>query len=668
MASFIDITEHKRADQALQESEEKYRTLCGDIPGMVYRARADWTTEIISKCDQICGYSAQQFNQGAVNWLDIIHPDDRDKVLEVGSRLAEEPATVSQEYRITAKDGTIRWVTDDKSSYFSEDGLFKGIDGVVFDITERRQAEEALRESEQRYKALFEGCSEGIVVADIETKQFKYVNPAICKMLGYPERELANMGVTDVHPKEDLDHVISEFEAQARGEKTLAPDIPCLRKDGTIMYAGINTARIVIGGTQCNVGFFTDITERKQAERQLQQTQQRYRRLVENLKQEYFFYSHGTDGIFTYISSSMENVLGYTEQEFLTHYTEYLTDNPINKEVVHHTELSIQGRQQPPYEVEIFHNDGGIHWLEVSEVPVFDAAGKVAAVEGIAHDITERLRARQQLQEARDDLEMRVEQRTADLARVNKELRNEITERTKAEGKLLIYQQQLRSLASQLSLSEERTRRRIATDVHDHIGQNLAMCKIKLETLRESMTSSKLSESCGEISELISQTIDSSRTLTFELSPPVLYELGFEPAIEWLVRKTRQQHGVSADFEGDGQAEPMDNDVRVLLFQVVRELLVNVAKHARARNVKVWTQRAGDEIIVGVEDDGVGFDTTRARSDGYGTGGFGLFSIQERLGHIGGHVNIESGPEQGTRVTLVAPANHGEEKNREDQK
>jgi signal transduction histidine kinase len=194
------------------------------------------------------------------------------------------------------------------------------------------------------------------------------------------------------------------------------------------------------------------------------------------------------------------------------------------------------------------------------------------------------------------------------------------------------------------------------------------MCKIKIETLRESMKSSKLSESCGQISELISQTIESSRTLTFDLSPPVLYELGFEAAIDWLVRKTRQQHGVSADFEGDGQAEPMDDDVRVLLFQVVRELLVNVAKHAHARNVKVWTQRAGDEIIVGVEDDGVGFDTKAARSDGYGTGGFGLFSIRERLGHIGGHVNIESGPKKGTRVTLAAPADHGEKKNREDQK
>jgi len=138
------------------------------------------------------------------------------------------------------------------------------------DITERKKAEEALRESEERYKALFECAAEGIIVADTETKEFKYANPAICKMLGYTEEELGRLGVRDIHPKEDLQHIISEFEAQARGEKTLSSSIPCLRKDGTIMYADINTAMVLIDGRQCNVGFFTDITERKRIKAELE--------------------------------------------------------------------------------------------------------------------------------------------------------------------------------------------------------------------------------------------------------------------------------------------------------------------------------------------------------------------------------------------------------------
>ena len=114
----------------------------------------------------------------------------------------------------------------------------------------------------------------------------------------------------------------------------------------------------------------------------------KYLRLIENLRDNYFFYSHSTEGIFTYISSSITTILGYSPEEFLTHYSEYMTDNPINNEVVRHTELSIKGIKQLPYEVEIYHKDGSRRMLKVQEVPVFDKKSKVIAVEGIAEDIT----------------------------------------------------------------------------------------------------------------------------------------------------------------------------------------------------------------------------------------------------------------------------------------
>ena len=120
----------------------------------------------------------------------------------------------------------------------------------------------ALLESEARYKALFTSAAEGILVADLETKQFSYANPPACRMFGYTEKEFSRIGVTDIHPKESLDHVLSEFEAQVRGEKTLT-QLPCLCKNGTLFYANITATPMVIGGHKCNVGFFTDITEHK---------------------------------------------------------------------------------------------------------------------------------------------------------------------------------------------------------------------------------------------------------------------------------------------------------------------------------------------------------------------------------------------------------------------
>jgi PAS domain S-box-containing protein len=136
------------------------------------------------------------------------------------------------------------------------------------EIAGRKQAEEKLRQSEEKYRTLFEASADGILMADMETRQFQYANPAMCRMLGYTEEELRTMDVAAIHPKEDLQRVVAEFEAQARGDKTLAPDIPCLRKDGTIVYADINTVNITVDGRKCNAGFFRDITDRKKSEQQ----------------------------------------------------------------------------------------------------------------------------------------------------------------------------------------------------------------------------------------------------------------------------------------------------------------------------------------------------------------------------------------------------------------
>lgn len=231
----------------------------------------------------------------------------------------------------------------------------------------------------------------------------------------------------------------------------------------------------------------------------------------------------------------------------------------------------------------------------------------------------------------------------------------DITERKQAEQKLLTYQEQLRSLAALTSLAEERHRRRLATVVDDRIGDSLAACKIKIGALRESARGAGLAPAVGEIRDILEETIEQTRALIFELSSPILYELGLEEAVEALVQKTSDRLGIEVTFRNDGKPKLLDEAIRVVLFQSVRGLLHNVADHAQARSAKVSLREHDDHVRVEVEDDGVGFDTASLDAEAASTRGGSLFEIRERLSYLGGSFEIESSPGHGTRARLFAP-------------
>jgi PAS domain S-box-containing protein len=136
------------------------------------------------------------------------------------------------------------------------------------EIAERKRAEEVLRESEERYRTLFESATEGILIADLATRELKYANPAISRMVGYSTEELKEKCLSDIYQRDSLEYIVSEIEAQARGEKALSRNIPCLRKDGRIIYADINIVKTIMDGRECNIVFFSDVTARKLAEEQ----------------------------------------------------------------------------------------------------------------------------------------------------------------------------------------------------------------------------------------------------------------------------------------------------------------------------------------------------------------------------------------------------------------
>jgi PAS domain S-box-containing protein len=231
----------------------------------------------------------------------------------------------------------------------------------------------------------------------------------------------------------------------------------------------------------------------------------------------------------------------------------------------------------------------------------------------------------------------------------------DIHKRKQAEEEIQAHQEKLQSLASELSLTEERERRQLATDLHDHIGQALAISKIKLGVLQKTVTNRTIAGPLGEIREIIEKMIQDTRSLTFELSLPVLYELGFEAAVEWFAKHVRSQHGIRVEVHKEIKPVPMTDELKVLLFRSVRELMINIVKHAQARHAQVSISRNGAEVRILVEDDGVGMDPAKLNPQSRGAGGFGLFSIRERLHYLGGWLEVESQPSQGTVVTLGVP-------------
>lgn len=200
--------------------------------------------------------------------------------------------------------------------------------------------------------------------------------------------------------------------------------------------------------------------------------------------------------------------------------------------------------------------------------------------------------------------------------------------------------------------SEERERHLIATDLHDFVGQNLVAMQYQLKALRKIISSPDATASLDATRELITQTIQYTRSLTIELRSPALEELGLEAAIESLAESYESTHGVPVRVEDDGLKKEISEETGYLLFRSVRELLWNIVKHAKATEARVQVTRTGDNICIVVRDNGIGFIATATPKLGHC---FGLFTIRERLNGLGGRCDIESNPGEGTTVILTAP-------------
>jgi signal transduction histidine kinase len=248
----------------------------------------------------------------------------------------------------------------------------------------------------------------------------------------------------------------------------------------------------------------------------------------------------------------------------------------------------------------------------------------------------------------------------------------DITARKKAEDAARLHLQRVESLALELTRSEERQRRELASILHDEVGQNLFAATTQLLALRNSVSDAQ--PATDRALKLLDQIAHDTRNLTFELCPPVLYQIGLAPALQRLLEQFTSAYGIKFSLLGVGNGEgngttfggngagPKDLNVRGLAYQAVRELLNNAAKHSRARNVTVSLAERNGRLHVEVADDGEGFDPEvlqqKART---GQNGFGLFHLRERIGLLGGVLRINACPGKGCRIELELPLGAADE-------
>jgi PAS domain S-box-containing protein len=495
---------------------------------------------------------------------------------------------------MTGADGKQHWFQAIKVPRFDDKGRVIGLVGIARDISERKKVEEKIENL-----AKFPSENPYPVLRIHKNGTVLYANKASEGLLKARSSGIGQPAPAEWHRlvKKALSsgQVIRE-ETEHEGRVFAFRAVPIADSDYVNFYGA-------------------DITDRKKAEDALRESEEKYRGLVENSPNLVAIYQEGT---LKYVNKAMCERSGWTFQEMTSpsfNPIEKIISQKFQSLIKENIAKRLRRENISPYEVSIKTRNG-------SEIPVMVKAQRILYRGKPADEV----------------------------------IHIDITERKKAEQKLLDYQGQLRSLTSEVTLAEESERRRIAEGLHDQVSQSLAISKIELDALRHSVSPRDPGQVLKEVSDSLGKAIDNIRSLMFDLSFPILYELGFETAVAaWLTDQIQEKHGIATEFQDDEQPKPLDDDVRVFLFRDVRELLINVVKHAQAKKVKVSIRKVGSEMYVSVEDDGRGFDLEKIAATAVREGGFGLFSIRERLEHLGGHLEIESAPGRGCKVTMTAP-------------
>lgn len=369
---------------------------------------------------------------------------------------------------------------------------------------------------------------------------------------------------------------------------------------------------------------FNDITQKEYSNALL-------RAIVDN--SEYPIISKDLNGIITSWNESAEQMFGYTAEKAVGRNIRLIIPEERQKEENEILEQLKQGKKIEHYETVRQHKDGSRLRVSLTISPIQNAEGEIIGACKIARNITERGESENKFKQAKETLEEHVDSRTSELQS---------------------YQQQLRFLASELNKAEEQERQRLAAELHNNLGQMLAVAKMKLKGLEISDLSDTKTEVVTDLSGVIDEALTYTQELMTELKPPpALDKKDIRKVLDWVVSEI-EKYDLEVVIEDDKKPKPLDEEVRTAIYQCVRELLFNIVKYADVDEARLILRRTGDEIRVIVEDEGKGFNMKEKQPVPTDEGGFGLFKIRERMDWIGGRFEITSELGKGTKAILYA--------------
>jgi PAS domain S-box-containing protein len=502
------------------------------------------------------------------------------------------------------------------------------------------------------YSQLVDLSPDGIFLS--RSNAIFFVNPAAVRLFGAASPDqIVGQSPLRFFPPERHPQIRERVRQLLMGKSVPAVEETIVGLDGTIREVEIRGTLFEDLSDRAIQVIVRDITERKRTESALRESEERLSLAFAGAQEGVWDWNLETGAVV--YSSHWRKMLGYDEDEIEPHVSVWERllhpdDRAAVREVV---DGVLRGERDYTLEFRLRHKEG--HYIHVLSrgFPVRRSDGFVSRIVGTHFDLSERKRSEEALRRAHEQLEIRVKERTAELALANASLREEMQERERAERART-------ELLSRLVFAQEDERRRIAREMHDQFGEQLTALGLGIRALKDSCGSdTRLAPQVNALERVAQQLDQDVDHLVWELRPTALDDLGLRAALANYVQDWSLRAGVRADLHTTGLTSArLTSEVETTFYRIAQEALNNIAKHARAENVDVILERRPDYVSLIIEDDGVGFDQPGAGSPHQG---FGLLGMQERAALVGATVQIESAAGEGTAVIVRMPMAVGQE-------